>query len=138
MVVVFVIHSRIRSQCKECNGGSICIHSRIRNTCKICDEIGHLSHISRSRIHSALKSNKEFSSKEYIGCSIDEFKHHIESQFKEDMNWENHGKIWHIDHIIPLKYNNPSIEEVIERLHYTNTQPLYASENIAKGNRFTS
>ena len=30
------------------------------------------------------------------------------------MNWENHGKLWHIDHIIPLKYNNPSIEEVIE------------------------
>ena len=54
------------------------------------------------------------------------------------MNWQNHGKLWHIDHKIPLKYNNPTLEEVIQRLHYTNTQPLYATENIAKGNRFIS
>jgi len=57
---------------------------------------------------------------EYVGCTIEEFKAHIEAQFKEGMSWDNHGK-WHIDHIIPLKYNNPTIEETIERLHYTNT-----------------
>jgi len=72
---------------------------------------------------------------EYVGCTIEEFKAHIEAQFKEGMSWDNHGK-WHIDHIIPLKYNNPTIEETIERLHYTNTQPLWATDNIAKGNRF--
>ena len=51
------------------------------------------------------------------------------------MTWETHGD-WHIDHITPLKYNNPTIEEVMERLHWTNTQPLWASENISKSNRF--
>ena len=60
---------------------------------------------------------------------------HIENQFKDGMNWDNYGD-WHIDHIIPLKYDNPSLDEVIERLHYTNTQPLSASDNKAKGNRF--
>ena len=50
------------------------------------------------------------------------------------MSWDNYGE-WEIDHIIPLKYNNPSIEEVQERLHYSNTQPLWARENRAKGNR---
>jgi hypothetical protein len=49
------------------------------------------------------------------------------------MTWDNYGE-WHIDHITPLKYNNPSLEEVIERLHYTNTQPLWAEENLSKGN----
>ena len=55
------------------------------------------------------------------------------------MTWENHGK-WHIDHIIPLKFKKdgkiPTIEETAERLHYTNTQPLWAELNIAKSNRF--
>ena len=131
-------HQRRRNRCKDCNGASICEHGRLRFSCKICDPAGHLAHISRSRIRSALKNNKEFSSKEYIGCSIETFKQHIESQFKPDMSWDNHGSLWHIDHKIPLKYNNPTIEEVIERLHYTNTQPLYATENIAKGNRYIS
>ena len=53
------------------------------------------------------------------------------------MNWENHGK-WHIDHIIPIKYdsNNLTLDIVKSRLHYTNLQPLWGTENIAKGNRY--
>ena len=57
------------------------------------------------------------------------------------MSWDNYGK-WHIDHIIPIKYKqdckNPTIEEVAKRLHYTNTQPLWASENMSIGNRYIS
>ena len=53
----------------------------------------------------------------------------------------NHGE-WHIDHKIPLKYKHngetPSLEEVAKRLHYINTQPLWASENMSKGNRYVS
>lgn len=52
------------------------------------------------------------------------------------MTWENYGKIWHIDHIVPINYKNPTLDEVIKRLHYLNTQPLWASENISKGNRY--
>ena len=32
----------------------------------------------------------------------------------------------------PLKYNKPSLEEVAQRLHYTYTQPMWASENMPK------
>ena len=52
------------------------------------------------------------------------------------MTWENYGKLWHIDHIIPIKYENPTLEETIERLHWSNTQPLYADLNISKSNKF--
>ena len=76
------------------------------------------------------------SSTEYLGCDIDTFKAHIESQFKEGMTWESHGE-WHK---ILLKYKRngetPSLEEVALRLHYTNTQPMWASENISKGNHY--
>ena len=56
----------------------------------------------------------------------------LENKFENWMTWENHGKEWHIDHIIPLKYNDPSIDELCERLHYLNTQPLRAFDNISK------
>ena len=29
-------HNRVRSQCKECGGGSICEHNRRRSKCKDC------------------------------------------------------------------------------------------------------
>ena len=65
-----------------------------------------------------------------IDCTIEEFKKHIEKSFQEGMSWGNHGDVWHIDHIIPLKYENPTLEEVIERLHYTNTQALTIADNL--------
>jgi hypothetical protein len=135
----FCEHNRIRSICKECGGGSICEHDRQKSTCKDCNFPSYLSQIIRNRIRNSLKSDKELSSKEYLGCEIDEFKTHIEKTFEEGMNWDNYGE-WHIDHITPIKYKEEGkvadLEEVIKRLHYTNTQALWASDNIAKGNRF--
>ena len=81
------------------------------------------------------------SSQEYLGCDINASKKHIEIQFTDGMTWENYGT-WHIDHTIPLKYKEdgepPSLGGVAQRLHYTNTQPMRASENMSKGNRFVS
>lgn len=132
-------HGRIKSVCKDCGGGSICEHNRIRSVCKDCDFPSYLSGIVRSRINNSLKSNKELHSKEYLGCNIDEFKIHIEKTFEEGMSWDNYGE-WHIDHITPIKYKEDGkvvdLEEIIKRLHYTNTQALWASDNITKGNRF--
>ena len=62
---------------------------------------------------------------------------HISEQFTEDMSWENDGE-WHINHKTPLKYNKTLLEEVVQRLHYTNKQPMLASENISKGCRYIS
>ena len=128
-------HNRVKSVCKECGGGTICEHNRQRSKCKICDPQGHLADIVSSNVYRALHSDKEKHSIEYLGCSIQHFKEHIEKQFTEGMTWDNHGE-WHIDHIIPLKYENPTIEETIERLHWENTQPLWATDNIAKSNRY--
>lgn len=128
-------HKKQRSQCIECGGCSICEHDRVRSRCKECDFQGYLASIVRNQVYQALKNNKELSSKEYIGCDIDTLKTHIEEQFKDGMNWDNYGE-WHIDHITPIKYEKPTLEEVIERLNYLNLQPLWADENIAKGNRF--
>jgi len=122
--------------CRDCGGNGICEHDQCKYQCAICDPIGHLRKAVSSRVRNALVRNKMKRSIEYLGCELKVFKDHIERQFKPDMTWENHGTLWHIDHIVPIKYDNPTLDDVVERLHYTNTQPLYASVNMAKGNRY--
>jgi len=130
------LHDRLRSQCKECGGGEICMHQIMRARCKECNPNGYLANIVRSRIYKALKNRKSQASIEYLGTDIVHFREHIQDQFKDGMTWENYGKVWHIDHIVPLAYETPTFEEVIERLHYTNCQPLWAPDNISKRNRY--
>ena len=86
----------------------------------------------KSRLYSKnIKPNKR--TEEILGCTIEQFKEHIEKQFVEGMSWENKGK-WHLDHIIPLA-SAKSEEEVIKLCHYTNFQPLWAIDNLKKGSR---
>lgn len=133
-------HGRQKPRCKECEGSEFCCHGRRKYRCPECDPIGHLVSIVRCQVYNALKNNKKMRSQEYLGCTIEEFKEHIESCFAPDMSWDNYGKEWHIDHIVPIKYKengvNPSLEEVAKRLHYMNTKPMWASENMSKSNRF--
>jgi len=128
-------HNRIRSSCKDCGGSQICEHDKQRRVCQICDPGGHLKDVVSSRVRHALKSEKSKKSLEYLGCTIKDFRKHIEKSFIEGMSWENYGE-WEIDHIIPVKYENPTIEEVIERLHWTNCQALWRVDNMSKGNRY--
>lgn len=70
-----------------------------------------------------------------LGCCLEDFLKHLESKFEEGMTWKNHGNNgWHIDHIIPLS-SAKTEEEVYKLCHYTNLQPLWAHENLSKGNK---
>ena len=66
---------------------------------------------------------------------------HLSKQFYdhpetgEEMTFDNHGYYgWHIDHIIPLSTAETE-EDIIKLCHYTNLQPMWAEENIAKSNK---
>lgn len=108
-----------------------------QNKIKI-DIIYHLSKNLRSRLNMALKNNiKNSSAIRDLGCSIEEFKVYLESQFKDGMNWNNWGKFgWHIDHKIPLsKVDLNNKEELLKTTHYTNLQPLWWRDNLIKSNK---
>lgn len=68
-----------------------------------------------------------------LGCSLEYLRQYISSKFKKGMTIDNYGK-WQIDHIIPLS-TAKSVEDVVRLCHYTNLQPLWASENRAKSNK---
>jgi hypothetical protein len=92
----------------------------------------------RGRIVKVLKGNsKSKSTQELIGCNIEQLWIHLEKSFKPGMTRENHGK-WHLDHIIPCSsFDLTKPEEQAQCFHYTNLQPLWASENLAKGSKIS-
>jgi hypothetical protein len=53
------------------------------------------------------------------------------------MSWQNYGE-WHIDHVRPLAsfdLSDPAQQRAA--FHFSNTQPLWAKENLAKSDRWT-
>ena len=91
----------------------------------------------RNRLYYALKGqNKSASTLELLGCSIEHLREHLESQFQEGMTFENYGD-WHIDHIRPCaSFDLKDPKQQKECFHYTNLQPLWASENLSKGAKY--
>lgn len=66
-----------------------------------------------------------------LGCSVEELEKYLESNFLEDMSWDNWKPDgWHIDHIKSLKSDAP----LEERLHYTNLKPMWATFNLQRKN----
>uniref|UniRef100_A0A0G4I1U5 Uncharacterized protein n=1 Tax=Chromera velia CCMP2878 TaxID=1169474 RepID=A0A0G4I1U5_9ALVE len=81
---------------------------------------------------------KEKRSLEYIGCSSEQLKAHLERDFRPGMSWDNYGgNGWHVDHIVPIMYpgpdgKKPDVNTQIARLHFLNLQPMWSEENLRK------
>ena len=90
----------------------------------------------RNKLNNAIINNRESElTKELLGCTVEEARKHLESQFKKRMSCKNHGK-WHIDHIIPCAaFNLENKEEQRKCFHYTNLQPLWAKKNLEKSDK---
>ncbi len=132
------VHNIGKHNCVTCTPNLLCEHDTLKYRCKICNPLGHLKHTMRIRVRNVLQTKKSKHTVDYLGCSVEFLKDHLERQFEPEMTWENHGAwhIDHIDHIKPLTPVNPiSYDELISRFHYSNLQPLWARDNLVKGNR---
>lgn len=93
-----------------------------------------LIHNLRARTKEYLKQHHSNSKTfDIIGCEPKFLREHLERQFKDGMSWDNYGS-WHIDHIVPLSSANCS-EEINKLCHYSNLQPLWAYDNLSKGDK---
>lgn len=79
------------------------------------------------------KISKNNKTSELLGAEIETVKRWIEQQFNGQMSWENHGKVWHIDHIKPCCSFDLTIpEQQFECFNYKNLRPLLKEENLKK------
>lgn len=94
----------------------------------------------RVGIYCAISGKKKYKKTlEYLGCSISEFKDRLSGMFADGMSWENYGKIWHLDHIVPVSsfdFNDEHSQRIC--FHYSNMQPMFAVDNMKKSNKILS
>ena len=92
------------------------------------------------RIHTALRRRSLVKSErmtELVGCSVGKLKGYLEGLWQRGMTWQNHGRDgWHIDHVLPCaSFDLSKLEEQKRCFHYTNLQPMWGRENMAKGKK---
>lgn len=95
---------------------------------------GTISNRIWARIAVALKVGftKSADTLSLIGCSISDFKKHIESQFQSGMSWDNFAA-WEIDHRVPLaSFNLSDPEQQKLAFNYHNCQPMWVKPNRQK------
>lgn len=102
---------------------------------KVTDPQLLLGRALRRRFYMAIKGGaKGGSAVRDLGCSIKDFKIHIEGLFEVGMSWDNWGVSgWHLDHIEPLCSFDLTIHEDVKiACNYKNIRPLWAGDNRNK------
>lgn len=129
------VDNSVCKYCKEVQTKTSFRHNRQK--CKGCERdepIEKFKRNVRSRIYHALNAKNKHTI-EYLGCSsIDYFSWIM--NYTPDYNLSNHGKEWHIDHVIPLsKFDLDNEQQQLIAFNWRNTMPLSAKENLSKNNK---
>ena len=130
---IYIKKNNCHSECNKCveKRSSKYVLNKLKN-----DDIYRFIYSCRHNIYIRLKKRnvkKDKKTEEILGCTFEFFISYIGKQFTKGMSFENYGK-WHLDHIYPIS-KAESIEDVIKLNHYTNFQPLWASDNFKKSNK---
>ena len=111
-------------------------HNRLKCIdCERDDPFEKFKRYARTRIYNCLKRNKNKHAQEYLGCTASEYLKWIMYN-TSDFTLENYGRIWHIDHIIPLsKFDFKNELDRSIAFNWRNTMPLLAKDNLSKNNK---
>lgn len=125
-------YNATRNAWRRKNRHKLTHHQKIRQALSS----GLTKNLRRSKCY-VVKSEKTM---ELLGCTLEFFMAYIEFQFWPGMSWDNYGHSkdgslgWHIDHIIPCsKFDLSNPEDRKKCFHYLNLQPLWAVDNMSKG-----
>ena len=132
----FCEHNKFKAQCRLCDGSAFCEHDKRKSDCQICEPILYLINLQRTNINRIMKKSnleKTQPSIKYLGCPAIYFKEYISKKMTIDMTFDN----IHYDHIKPVsKFDLNDPEELLKCCHYTNFQPLIATDNLEKSNKW--
>ena len=135
-------HVDLRRWCRFTTAG----RSYLGSKCETCRKNNRAQHRQkdvaarlRNRINNVLRSRIKGSKHRctkiatLLGCSIEKYMYYIEQQWQEGMTWATWGT-WHIDHIKPCKsFDLTDAAAVQACFHYTNTRPVWATQNRNPG-----
>ena len=112
--------------------------NRMKNNtsnCKVASRI-------RSRIYIAFKRGglrKRGKTLNYLGCSWNQLKEHLESLFEPNMSWSNYGYgvgKWNLEHHYPFAIFDLTNEIDLKIVcNYRNIRPMWQHENFVKGSK---
>lgn len=96
-----------------------------------------VSHNISTYMRTSLNNNKHGQHWEsLVGYTLKDLINHLESQFDINMNWDNYGSYWHIDHIVGISnfnYTSYNDEAFKKCWSLENLQPLKGEDNCSKG-----
>lgn len=117
------------------NSKKVSVAKRERQrTKKRDDPLYILGHRARRNLRKALAScgtHKTHTTSATLGCSWAYFRDYITELFLPGMSWNNRDQ-WHLDHIVPQALAKTE-QDVRDLNHYTNLRPLWAADNLIKG-----
>ena len=94
-----------------------------------------MSVVLRNRFRKFYTGINSKSMSNLVGCSYKNYLKWIEFNFTSEMSWDNHGSIWHIDHVLLCHLFDHSNENDIKTcFNWKNTRPLLAKINLARKN----
>lgn len=113
------------------------IKSRLKNDIKF-----RLNYnISRSISDSIKRGKNGYHWESLVGYTLQDLMKHLEKQFAPQMNWDNYGSYWHLDHIVPISvfnFDNYNHIDFKRCWALQNLQPLEKIENMKKHNKINS
>jgi hypothetical protein len=111
-------------------------HKKYRNNRRLIDPVYRMRVDIPSIIRKATKKKYYKDSVwNYLPYTPQDLKRHLEMQFDTSMTWDNHGKEWHIDHIIPqaaFHYDSENHPDFQKCWALNNLRPLRAIDNMKK------
>jgi hypothetical protein len=88
----------------------------------------------RKRLRDVMKGKR--AALNVVGCTRKQLQGHLQSQFTKEMQWNNYGTYWHVDHIVPVSHFDLTNAEHVKLVHhYTNLRPMEAVANRLRGNK---
>jgi hypothetical protein len=127
---------KIRAQRKEYRINNIEKHKQKQKEYYYNNIQKRLGITYRNRVREKLKSGKGYI--DYLGCSIPELIAWFEFNFAldNDFTWDNYGKVWEIDHVIPCAtFNLLDKDHIYKCFNWKNTKPVQKNFNRKKNSK---